>query len=68
MERPKDFGFFKKRAVRKRLYNPAHCRLQAESFVSLRGLFIRKGRAGRWKELGRGQRAETSRVNDSVIR
>lgn len=32
------------------------------------GLFVRNGRAGEWREPGRGQRAETSCVSDSVIR
>lgn len=40
-------------------YSSAHCRLQAESFVCPRCLFIRKGRTGKWRELGRGQRAES---------
>lgn len=50
-----------------------NCGLQAESFVCLRNLFIRKSRAGgRGSRLGGGerggQRAETACVSDSVIR
>lgn len=37
---------------------------EAESSVGLRGPFIRKGRAGGWKEPSKGQRAELTRVSD----
>ena len=41
---------------------------EAEPLVGVRSLLIRKGRAGEWREWGRGQRAEPSGSQDPVIR
>lgn len=41
---------------------------EAESSVSLRVSGLQKGNTGRWRDLGRGQQAEPSRVSDPVIR
>lgn len=54
----------RKEAVRRRLYNPACCGLQELSLQWVwGGLLFRKSNTGRWRDLGRGQKAEPS---DSV--
>lgn len=41
---------------------------EAESSVGLRASALQKGNTGRLRDLGRGHKAEPSRVSDPVIR